>query len=793
MKVAGHARHARRGRDRRAVPAPLGRHHALLRRGGAEAAVPRRQDRGEAARDGRGRSEVGVRGRLDVRQLRRRALRPRHRARAALRAAARRRRGGVHLSDRVPRAAAGADVGRGARVAVAQRAIAATCARARRRRRAAAAVAVDDGVRRAGRQDRVGGAGRRCAARRRLRRVPRGQDQAAGGSTIRWARSPRPPSESPSNDARLRAHTTSSSWSATPRATSPTRELAPQAAGARSHRARFPSRSCSALAELGLLGVNVPEALGGAAAGVVAYSLAMTEIARADASVSVAMAVTNMVGEVIVKFGTDEQQRRWVPQLTSGAGARRARSAVGAAGGIDPAAMATTAEAHRGRLAARRRQAVDHLGRPRRRVRRVGQDGSDGGRQGHQRLRRRRRHARADRRASTRTRWACAARRRCRWSSTTASCPRTRSSASSAAGCRSRWRRSTAGASASPRRRSASAAPRSTPRAPTSRSACSSAGRIADFQAIQFRLADVATELEAARLLDAARGVAQGARARRSRARPSMAKLYASEAAWRACDAAIQIHGGYGYTREFPVERYARDCRVTRIYEGTSEVQRIVIARSLLQDVKRRMSENKQRSGRSESWSPSRGSTATTAAPRWWRARCPTPATRWCTPGLHQTPEMIAAAAVQESVDAVGLSIMSGAHMTLFPAVIEALKTRGAGDVLDLRRRHHPRRGRGAAAARGACRRSSSRAPRRRRSSTGSRATSGRSTRAHESDRDGSAPWDRDDRARRRSPPRRTMRRWASACRICCTRTRPTCSAASPRPTAPPRARCWCA
>ena len=62
-----------------------------------------------------------------------------------------------------------------------------------------------------------------------------------------------------------------------------------------------------------------------------------------------------------------------------------------------------------------------------------------------------------------------------------------------------------------------------------------------------------------------------------------MAKLYASEAAWRACDAAVQIHGGYGYTREYPVERFLRDVRVTRIYEGTSEVQRIVIGRSLSQ------------------------------------------------------------------------------------------------------------------------------------------------------------------------------------------------------------------
>jgi butyryl-CoA dehydrogenase len=61
-----------------------------------------------------------------------------------------------------------------------------------------------------------------------------------------------------------------------------------------------------------------------------------------------------------------------------------------------------------------------------------------------------------------------------------------------------------------------------------------------------------------------------------------MAKLYASEAAFRTCDTAVQVHGGYGYTREFPVERHLRDVRVTRIYEGTSEVQRIVIARAIL-------------------------------------------------------------------------------------------------------------------------------------------------------------------------------------------------------------------
>src|SRR6185503_2422820 len=86
------------------------------------------------------------------------------------------------------------------------------------------------------------------------------------------------------------------------------RELLPKAA-ARDRSGAFPVEELRALARLGLLGVNIPEAYGGSQAGVVAYSLAMTEIARADASVSVAMAVTNMVGEVIVKFGTDEQKQ----------------------------------------------------------------------------------------------------------------------------------------------------------------------------------------------------------------------------------------------------------------------------------------------------------------------------------------------------------------------------------------------------------------------------------------------------------------------------------------------------
>jgi alkylation response protein AidB-like acyl-CoA dehydrogenase len=104
---------------------------------------------------------------------------------------------------------------------------------------------------------------------------------------------------------------------------------------------------------------------------------------------------------------------------------------------------------------------------------------------------------------------------------------------------------------------------------------------IAEFQAIRWMLADMRTELEASRLLvyRAARLCDQG---KPFTLEASMGKLFASEAASRACAKAVQIHGGYGYTREFPVERYLRDAKLCEIGEGTSEIQRSIIARGIL-------------------------------------------------------------------------------------------------------------------------------------------------------------------------------------------------------------------
>lgn len=106
---------------------------------------------------------------------------------------------------------------------------------------------------------------------------------------------------------------------------------------------------------------------------------------------------------------------------------------------------------------------------------------------------------------------------------------------------------------------------------------------ISSFQAIQFKLADMATEIEASRLLvyqaayRASAGLAYGQQS-------AMAKLYASDVAMKVTTEAVQILGGYGYTRDFPLERMMRDAKITQIYEGTNEIQRVVISAGLIRD-----------------------------------------------------------------------------------------------------------------------------------------------------------------------------------------------------------------
>lgn len=106
---------------------------------------------------------------------------------------------------------------------------------------------------------------------------------------------------------------------------------------------------------------------------------------------------------------------------------------------------------------------------------------------------------------------------------------------------------------------------------------------ISEFQAIQYKLVDMATEIDAARLLTL-RAAAMKDQGRRVTRESAMAKLYASEMAVRCCNEAVQIHGGYGFIKDYPVEKFYRDVKLCTIGEGTSEIQRLVIARQLLQN-----------------------------------------------------------------------------------------------------------------------------------------------------------------------------------------------------------------
>ena len=106
---------------------------------------------------------------------------------------------------------------------------------------------------------------------------------------------------------------------------------------------------------------------------------------------------------------------------------------------------------------------------------------------------------------------------------------------------------------------------------------------LSEFQALQFKLADMATELEAARLMVHRAAVALDAGDRDATQRCAMAKRFTTDVCFRICDEALQLHGGYGYIKDYQVERYLRDLRVHRILEGTNEIMRVIIARKLLE------------------------------------------------------------------------------------------------------------------------------------------------------------------------------------------------------------------
>jgi len=347
----------------------------------------------------------------------------------------------------------------------------------------------------------------------------------------------------------------------------------------------FPRDSLREAAALGLLGINVPEALGGVEAGAVAYALAVIELGRVCASTTVALTVSNMVAEVVTKFGTPAQRELHVPRLCSGEYTVGGFALSEAGAGSDPAGMRTRArKTDKGWSLSGQKLWITSgtdaglfvvwartadlpgsagitaflvpgdapglvRGKP---EHKLGQHGSTTtalefndielnhddlgydallGEEG--------RGFRVAMMALDGGRIGIAA---------------------LALGC---------GLAATDFARDYALERQQFGQA------------IAGFQAIQWMLADSATELDAARLL-LLRAAWLKEQGKSFTTEASMAKLMASERGHAACDRAVQILGGYGYSREYPVERFLRDIRVTRIFEGTSEIQRVILSREVM-------------------------------------------------------------------------------------------------------------------------------------------------------------------------------------------------------------------
>ncbi|ODS55844.1 MAG: acyl-CoA dehydrogenase [Agrobacterium sp. SCN 61-19] len=354
--------------------------------------------------------------------------------------------------------------------------------------------------------------------------------------------------------------------------------LAPGAAE-RDRQHRFPREELTEMGELGLLGMLVPEAYGGSDTGVLAYAIAVEEIAAGDGACSTIMSVHSSVGCVpILKFGTEEQQQRFLPKLASG-------EWIGGFALTEPQAGSDASN-----LKTRARREGDHY------VIDGAKQFITSGKNGHVIIV----FAVTDPGAGkngitafivpTDTRGyevlrveeklGLNASDTCQIAFNGMKIPVENRLGEEGEGYRIALSNLEGGriGIAAQSVGMAQAAFEAARDYAGERKAFGKA--IAEHQAVAFRLADMATQIEAARQL-----VWHAASLREAGipciSQASMAKLFASEMVERVCSDAIQIHGGYGYMRDYPVERIYRDARICQIYEGTSDVQRMVIARNL--------------------------------------------------------------------------------------------------------------------------------------------------------------------------------------------------------------------
>jgi alkylation response protein AidB-like acyl-CoA dehydrogenase len=354
--------------------------------------------------------------------------------------------------------------------------------------------------------------------------------------------------------------------------------LAPGAAE-RDRQHRFPREELTEMGELGLLGMLVPEAYGGSDTGVLAYAIAVEEIAAGDGACSTIMSVHSSVGCVpILKFGTEEQRQRFLPKLASG-------EWIGGFALTEPQAGSDASN-----LKTRARREGDHY------VIDGAKQFITSGKNGHVIIVFAVTDPGAGKNGITafivptdtpgyevlrvEEKLGLNASDTCQIAFNGMKIPVENRLGEEGEGYRIALSNLEGGriGIAAQSVGMAQAAFEAARDYAGERKAFGKA--IAEHQAVAFRLADMATQIEAARQL-----VWHAASLREAGipciSQASMAKLFASEMVERVCSDAIQIHGGYGYMRDYPVERIYRDARICQIYEGTSDVQRMVIARNL--------------------------------------------------------------------------------------------------------------------------------------------------------------------------------------------------------------------
>jgi butyryl-CoA dehydrogenase len=354
--------------------------------------------------------------------------------------------------------------------------------------------------------------------------------------------------------------------------------LAPGAAE-RDRQHRFPREELTEMGELGLLGMLVPEAYGGSDTGVLAYAIAVEEIAAGDGACSTIMSVHSSVGCVpILKFGTEEQRQRFLPKLASG-------EWIGGFALTEPQAGSDASN-----LKTRARREGDHY------IIDGAKQFITSGKNGHVIIVFAVTDPGAGKNGITafivptdtpgyevlrvEEKLGLNASDTCQIAFNGMKIPVENRLGEEGEGYRIALSNLEGGriGIAAQSVGMAQAAFEAARDYAGERKAFGKA--IAEHQAVAFRLADMATQIEAARQL-----VWHAASLREAGipciSQASMAKLFASEMVERVCSYAIQIHGGYGYMRDYPVERIYRDARICQIYEGTSDVQRMVIARNL--------------------------------------------------------------------------------------------------------------------------------------------------------------------------------------------------------------------